>query len=292
MVAALAFSSGVASADFVYPDFSSTTGLTPVGTAAQSGTKERLTTNGNLKVGGVWRIPKENVVGAWTTQFQFQTSSPTSIVGGAVPNEAGADGFAFVLQNSAAAPIGSNGQGIGYAGIVDSVAVELDTFFNTSISTTFFGTIPSNGDPDGNHVAVQTGGTGANSSDHNVTFTKGLASLPTATLNMSDGGVHTAKISYTPGTMTVFIDNLVIPVLTVPIDLSSTITTDANGNGFVGLTSATGLAAENHDILNWSFVTVPEPTTLSLVGVAVAGVLGRRRSLFLRSPQLARADKK
>jgi hypothetical protein len=47
-----------------------------------------------------------------------------------------------------------------------------------------------------------------------------------------------------------------------------------SGQAFVGLTSGTGRAAENHDILDWSFVT-PEPS--GLAALALGGVILVRR---------------
>lgn len=59
----------------------------------------------------------------------------------------GADGIMFVLSSNPYV-MGSNGGGIGYLGVRNSIAVEFDTFNNFSLYA----------DPDGNHIAVNANG--------------------------------------------------------------------------------------------------------------------------------------
>jgi hypothetical protein len=138
--------------------------------------------------------------------------------------------------------------------LANSLAVEFDTWCNLY-------------DPNGNHVSVHTRGTDPNSSDE--AFSLGSA---TAIPNMSDGNVHTVKINYVPGTMRIFLDNLMTPVLEVSVDLESTLNLDG-GQAWVGFTAATGGAKENHDLLNWSFT---EPVDQGNVSGSVTGVSPRR----------------
>ena len=74
-------------------------------------------------------------------------------------------------------------------------------------------------------------------------------------VDMSDGAVHTVKIVYVPGTMMIYLDDLVSPLLEVSVDIASTLTLD-NGKAWVGFTASADGARENHDILSWSFSPV------------------------------------
>lgn len=90
--------------------------------------------------------------------------------------------------------------------------------------------------------------------------TKAITSNLSATVNLSDGAVHTVVINYEPpppcegvclGTLKIYLDNNT-PVLTAQFDLSSIGLTE-DGKAFVGFTGSTGAFVENNDILSWSF---------------------------------------
>ena len=79
--------------------------------------------------------------------------------------------------------------------------------------------------------------------------------------------------------MSVYIDYLVNPVLSVAVDLNSQMNL-VDGTAILGFTSATGGSTENHDILSWSFRSVPEPSSANLVLLVVsslAALATRRR---------------
>jgi hypothetical protein len=228
-------------ADFNFPDFSSIAGINLVGNAARIGDVLRLTPSARSQRGAAWFATKELVQGGFTTTFQFQITQLDQV------GFNGADGFAFVIQNSSVSALGRDGSGMGYGdfsnlnrGIANSVAVEFDTFKLSA------------GDPNGNHIAVHSRGTLPNT----ILLPSRLA-VTTTIPNLSDGSVHTVRIGYVPGTMSIFLDDLANPALTVSVDLAATLSLDA-GNAFVGFTAATGAGFENHDILNWSFSTIIE----------------------------------
>jgi hypothetical protein len=56
-----------------------------------------------------------------------------------------------------------------------------------------------------------------------------------------------------PGTLTIFLNDLTSPVLTVPVDLGTTLSLD-NGRAWIGFTAATGGRSQAHDILSFSLV--------------------------------------
>jgi hypothetical protein len=172
---------------------------------------------------------------------------------------AGGDGFAFVVQNASlrfprGLALGDGGGGIGYNGIANSLAVEFDTLQNPPGE--FEGEL---GDPNGNHISIQTRGTLPNSAGS--TFSLGSTTQgPPAIPLLADGNVHTTKVAYVPGTLTIFLDNLTKPVLSVPVDLGTTLSLD-NGQAWIGFTAATGGRSQAHDILSFSFVGTEEAQT-------------------------------
>src|SRR5262245_12752508 len=75
-----------------YPDFSSTSGLNPVGNAAPLGTAVRLTAATPTQAGALWYTQKQSVINGFDTTFTFRISNPGGPFGGG-------DGIAFSLQN-------------------------------------------------------------------------------------------------------------------------------------------------------------------------------------------------
>jgi hypothetical protein len=179
-----------------------------------------------------WYPAKQTVGNGFTTQFTFSISA---INGGQV-----ADGFAFVIQNSPAgtSALGTTGQGgfIGYQGLTNSLAVEFDTFQNSW-------------DPNANHVAIQSNGMAANSSDHT---SAALLAINAGIANLSDGATHAVKITYDGNsTLLVYLDgNLVLTGSSVNL---GNLGLDPGGNAVVGFTAATGASRETTSILSWSY---------------------------------------
>ncbi|MCT7991018.1 SBBP repeat-containing protein [Laspinema olomoucense] len=227
-----------------YEDFSSLEGLNLIGSTVQLGHTLRLTPKKSTggagdQAGAVWNATPQSVEDGFETTFQFQIND----LGGSGLGGSGGDGFAFVIQNSSATAIGGGGGNIGYRGIDNSLALEFDTYDNNEPGTDY---------PNGNHLSVHTNGTGQNRS------LGATSDIP----NLSDGEVHTVKVKYIPGTLQIFMDDLSTPVLTVPVDLGTTLDLDS-GKAWVGFTAATAGTWENHDILNWTFSNSPQEETPS-----------------------------
>jgi glucose/arabinose dehydrogenase len=234
LVLAVATLGAAARADLDFPDFASTNGLTLVGSAVRVGNVLRLVpATGNL-VGGAWANTKQSVATGFETTFRFQLGAG-----------AGADGFAFVLQNGTASPLGGAGCELGYHGLVNSLAVEFDTYSNGSCS------VANVNDPAGVHISVHTGGPGPNSVAESVSIVSS-----TSVADFADGAVHVARVRYAAGTLSIFVDNLVLPVASAPLQLDTLLTLD-NGKAWVGFTGATGGLAEAHDVLDWTFDETP-----------------------------------
>lgn len=223
---------GSSNADFNYTDFSSTSGLTLLGNATRAGNVLRLTPASSFQVGAAWHQVKQGVGDGFSTAFAFRVHG---LAGG------GADGFALVIQNTGLNAIGGNGCRNGFDGIPNSLAIEFDTWDSTSCEA---GEV---NDPNDNHVSVLTRGTLPNSAAE--VYSLGSA---TGIPNISDGQTHQGMVTYQGGVLSVFIDNLVNPVLSESVDLGAILSLDGVG-AWVGFTGATGGSSENHDLLSWSF---------------------------------------
>jgi hypothetical protein len=233
---------------FVFGDFSSTSGLNMVGSAQRSGRVLRITPAKNYRHGGVWHSEKQPVGGGFETVFQFQFTKSGGLGGGA-------DGLAFVLQNSGPKALGAKGGSGGFAtgegnhpGIPSSIAVFLDTFQNEEA-----------GDPSGNYLTICTSG---RSTEMQWPPSR-LAIQRKLPIKLKDGKPHFARIVYKPPVLSVYLDNQRTPVLTSTVDLSTVV--DPEGHSWVGLTASTGGGYENHDVVNWSFSGQPFDTTSTMV---------------------------
>ena len=226
-----------------------------------------------------WFNVLQPVKNGFTTTFTFQISDPQSLAASGYL----ADGIAFVIHNSSSGltAIGGSGGSIGYgpsnsgsgngtpvasSGTVDnSVVVEFDTYDNT----------PFNGDPNGNHVAVQSCGPGQqNSNAHDSPGPNNQGGFPNCSLainsplvNFSDGTVHTVTINYLPpgaatsgscvsagtGELDVTLDITSVISACMTIENQFSLAGASSDSAYVGFTSATGFYDEEADILNWNF---------------------------------------
>jgi uncharacterized repeat protein (TIGR01451 family) len=242
----------------------------------------RLTPNRIFVAGSAWWNVPFPVNQHFSTTFTFQMSGANTNLPG--------DGIAFVIQhspqalNALDADNGADGCSIGFGqtasgictpnsgGIPNSLAVEFDAYQNTEI-----------GDVSANHVAIQSCGTGPNSVDSNCR--KADHDLTNDEINLANGSIHTATITYTPpptnclegqclGFLDVILDGTDLFPNGVQFDMTSLGLGDG-GIAYVGFTGATGGADDNHDILSWTFapdrqtITQPAPagtTTTYLFG--------------------------
>ncbi len=219
-------------ADFDYTDFSSLAGLTLVQDASPSGPFVNLTSQVLSQKGALWTDTPQPISAGFDTTFTIEHALASG----------GADGSAFVIQNGGATALGNHAAALGYGGflttpnegIPSSVAIEFDDFSNTNFN-----------DPSSNHLSVQTRGALPNSSDHQFSLGSTSAIAPIA-------GVHTARVVYlpgSPGTLNVYFDDLVTPVLSVAIDLVAEV---SGTSAYLGFTASTGGEAEAHRVRAWS----------------------------------------
>lgn len=207
-----------------------------VGSATLTGRTLRLTPAEQHMAGAAWAPYKQTIANGFETKFRFQITDP----GGLGP---GADGFAFVLQNSGPNALGGRGAAGGFAlgeehrygkghGIPQSIAVFFDMFQNGELH-----------DPSDNFIVFSTAGRG-----QKMKWPPSrLASATKLPVRMKDGKVHEVRIIYHPAILSVELDGK--RVLSSTVDLRTVL--DAAGGAYAGFTSSIGSGFQNHDIIDW-----------------------------------------
>ncbi len=206
----------------------------------------RLTASQNDQAGNALLQNPFDIVGTNGKALSFSTNFTFSITDSKVFGDedgAGADGLAFIISPTQV--IGSNGGGIGYGGLNNSVAIELDTYNNGE-----------NDNYNGNHIGININGNLTSVAQNNVPN------------RFNDGSIWHVWIDYEGSTQT--LEARVSQDTNRPTQatVSSTVNISqvlGQENIFVGFTSGTGAGVGNHDIVSWAFQT-NEP---GLPGVSV-----------------------
>ena len=243
----------------------------------------RLTPSEPSQVGALWHARPLAVFLGFETKFKFQITDQSRTCTLVKDRQFstshhqscqvhGGDGLAFVIHGAPerSYAIGQTGEALGYGGIVNSLAVEFDSWYN-----------PYLGDMFKDHVTVQTTGKDPDGNSlPNNPGTKSMLVAPKA-VPIADGLEHTVKIRYVPyidyslvryfsgvdhlstflkdneenrrvGTFSVYVDNMDEPLLAFPINLSYVLDL-GEGTAWVGFTSSTGRKWQKHDVISWYF---------------------------------------
>jgi len=220
----------------VFSDFTDVSALDFNGNATQAGNVLRLTPALNSQVGSAFL----RTAFAVDEDTSFETEFSFKLYGG--NGGSGADGIAFVLQNSpeGTGALGEPGGSLGYddnqttasgKAINDSVAIEFDTYQGP-------------GDPNANHVGLLINGDAVNHLD---------AASPAFDLN--GGASITAWIDYDGASdlLEVYLSNTGTKpgaaLISETFDLASVL----GGSAHAGFTGATGGLANVQDIESWTF---------------------------------------
>ena len=212
--------------DTIFPDFTnfnSPTNLQLNGSSSINNGRLRLTSVSNNQAGSAFftnQIPIDSD-SSFQSTFEFQLSS------GSGTN--GADGLAFVLQNTGVGALGQTGGSLGYNTIGSSLAIEFDTYQNS-------------GEINNNHISVVANGNLQSpiaSASSNLDFNNGQSKNVWIDYNGNTNSlaVYISESSSKPTT----------PALTTFVDLSALVGLQY----YAGFTAATGGANNLHEVLNW-----------------------------------------
>lgn len=211
------------------PNFANFDGGSPItrnGSASVTGGRLQITSAAPYQAGSAFYNDAIDL----NSNTSFQSNFSFAINGGA--GAGGADGFAFVLQNSpqSTAALGGNAGWLGYGGISRSVAIEFDTWKNTW-------------DAFGDEVSVNLNGDFQNSI--------GSAASP---INLNSGAIGYAWVDYDgiTNTLRVYVSEKnqkpTTPTLVRNIDLAAVL-----GNRFyAGFTASNYNLPNAHQIVSWS----------------------------------------
>jgi hypothetical protein len=227
----------------------------------------RLTSLYRFDLGYMFYNEKVNLADGFESEFSFLFSAgtekaiersfaPTGIM--ADSSLPGADGIAFIISGGMPTDFSGDGGGIGYDGISNAIAIEIDLWGNDE-----------NNDPNGNHLAVQIpdrkGVLRTKHTDKTTVYLNKdiLTILSDSTQN------YTCRVEYHNHNLKIYLNEsekpakLIVELKDFPLE--QYIVLDKGSNGYVGLTSSTGIAAEYHDVTHWDLCTMRAPLLVSSV---------------------------
>eukprot|EP00804_Cyclotella_cryptica_P008540 CCRYP_007535-RB/>CCRYP_007535-RB protein AED:0.22 eAED:0.23 QI:2050/1/0.8/1/0.5/0.4/5/0/381 len=252
-------------------------------------TRLRLTPSHPSKAGSVWYESRVPIMRGFETTFSWQITNQSKVCTEHVDRSYattqhrscavhGGDGFAFVIHGAreASFALGGDGSELGYGGIMNSLAIEFDTWTN----------VDTQGSDDifQDHISIHSAGSMPNSSNQSTSLGYWRS------YNIADGKVHKCLIQYLPhvetryfelmtanenlipylkdngegrrlGTLAVFVDQGIPenrPLLAIPVNLSLLLNV-TQSLAYVGFTASTGRKWEIHDILSWEWATMEIP---------------------------------
>lgn len=242
----------------------------------------RLTGSTTSSAGALWHVDRQAVMGGFETSFMFHITDPSRSCVSVKDRDFGlnsykscvvhgGDGIAFVIHGQGTNTVGLRADGLGYEGIPNSIALEMDTWYN-----------PQRGDFLKDHVAIHSRGALPNLANED-----GILGVPVP-VPLGDGMIHAIKLQYMAnmynipeaelekllpaltanqnsvtyikdfgqyrrlGLLIIYVDDMANPLISLPINLNAALNLQ-EGVATVGFTAGTGRAYQKHDILSWYF---------------------------------------
>jgi VCBS repeat-containing protein len=205
--------------------------FSPIGSAYASGVGNEyvITQAVNSQVGALWSNSKVSLNASFSISAELFFGA----------SDSGADGFSFIIQNNSKATIGASGEGLGYAGIANSVGIEFDTYFNNGTT-----------DIANDHAAFNTGG--------RMNAIDGVINLG----NIEDNQYHAVQIDWnaTSHVVTLSYGGAVIGSRT--IDVAAQV--GAN-EAYIGFAGSTGGSTNLQKIHNLSYQSANNSVVLDVL---------------------------
>ena len=199
---------------------------------------------------------------SFSTFFSFRLSADGTTGGnanGAADNHTGADGIVFVVQSRTNNIVGTNGSGMGYFGITNSLGVEFDTYCNSLFDQRW--TCDPN--EDGNHIGIDYDGLLTNAPSG--LQTNGYSAITIHVTNdMNNSNIWYAWVDYNGATSNLEVRlsesnpnrSAAQYLLTNTVNLSNYLNAT---NAYLGFTAGTGGSYDQQNILSWQFISPYHP---------------------------------
>ena len=215
--------------------FATSTGLMTLNGSSQLNDTRLQLTDGLTNEAGSSFYYQPVSIQTFTTDFNFQLSNPLG------------EGIAFVIQNASAgsAALGSNGAGLGYAGVGNSLAIKFDLY--------------SDAGEGADSTGLYTGG---------ATPTVPSIDLSSTGINLHSDDDMAVHLTYDGTTLTMTITDIVTAAVwstNWTINIPATI---GSNTAYVGFTGSTGAQTASQKILDWSYFTTPPAATPTFLPVA------------------------
>ncbi len=247
-------------ASFKYIDFTNISNINFVGHSTPlTQNSLKLSEASFNSTGGVWIKNQVPLDSGFSSEFSFRITDPFQYESFEA-SEPGADGIAFVIQNTSNKALGLSGGGIGYERIKNAIAIEIDLFNNDANQ------IIDMNDKNGNHAALMV--------ISNDTMLKASHGDNTLAINndivkiKSDGTVYYCKVVYDVinASIEFYIDTVKdykTPALKVlNFNISDYIKLEYDKGAYFGFTSACGSSYQMHQLMSWNLCTALNTTPI------------------------------